>query len=104
MPDTPFPADDQPLDPWLADRLASGSDADVPDAIHEGCASAITLVCGGEAAYSSLVSAGGGSERNWSVLLIPNGRILPHCTRMPPWGQPGVGCHSPGLAEVGREN
>ena len=41
MPDTtPFPSDDQPLDPWLADRLASGPDADVPDALAELVAAA----------------------------------------------------------------
>src|SRR2546428_4132452 len=53
-------------------------------------------------AYSLLVSAGGGSERNWSLLWMAKGVTLRHCREMPPaGGQPGVGCHSPGLAEGG---
>src|SRR6266566_4735956 len=51
---------------------------------------------------SVLVSAGGGSERNCWLLWMAKGVTLRHCRKMPPaGGQPGVVCHSPGLAEGG---
>src|SRR5580704_355334 len=53
-------------------------------------------------AYRLLVSAGGGSERNWSACARPKGVTFRHCSWVPPAaGQLGVTCHSPGLNEGG---
>jgi hypothetical protein len=48
------------------------------------------------AAYSGLVSAGGGPGRNWVLLSVANGVTSETCALVAARLSGGVGCHCPG--------
>jgi len=91
-----------------AERLATGCDVFVEESAFSVDEARRILVAGRAAGLSprlhaDQLSAGGGAERNWSLLSIPNGLTFCQCRRTPPsGGQPGVGSHSPGFAVTGR--
>ncbi len=53
--------------------------------------------------YLLLVRAGGGSDRNCLLVLIPKGVTLGHCSKMPGLKAGGVGCQTPGSVDGGRK-
>ena len=82
MPDTtPNPADDQPLDPWLADRLVSGSapeaSAALNDLIAAAQAPAVEVELAGEAALRAAFAEHGPlGTRSGGSLADPEGNPM----------------------------